>query len=311
MGAVMRIIGLVCSAAVLAGLGIWWMGNDAQPPESVPEKVAFSVSPEEICRVDAAKPPVLRTEKREVVVADAYKQLAVSPAEFGMVEAKVTLTPAHKQGATFFTEPTRVIVAEPTRRLTVKPAQFLTVPAIDDTTTQNYRVENGELIDEELTLSPIPERQIVTKQASIMSVRFTPGFKTFDVKEIDQDGDGPQVPAEIIIVERRTVEVHPKVTTTEVAERSEIRDVQIVAENAELVRKDAFCSIKSREDFISAIRSALVGNGAFSGPVEGGWDSALIDSMAAFQQQHTGYISPALLLETLQALVPETEIPTS
>ena len=307
----MRIIGLVVSAVFATGLGIWWLGDAPETVEDVQEAVAPEISPAEICTANAATSPVLQVEKREIVIADGYKQLAVSPAKFGIVDTKLTLVPAHKEGATFFTEPTRVIVAEPTRRLTVEPAEFATAPAVDETETTQYLVENGALIEKPLALSPIPERRIVTKQASIMSVRFTPGFKQFDVKVIDKNGDGPDVPAEIITIERRTVEAHPQVTTVDVQPLKEMRDIQVVEKPAEILKSKAFCTIYAREDMILAVRSALINEGALSGAPDGDWDAATIDSMALYQEKKTGLISEALLLETLKILVPDIELPTS
>ena len=310
-GKTMRAFGILFAGAAVMALAAQSFVSGVPQSDAVSSANTLTLAELDICEVDVATRPVMGVEEREVVTAEAYSELTVIPATFGSVTEKLTIVPAHREGATFFTEQERVIVSEPTRQLRAVPAKFDTVPAVSKLFATDYQVQGGELLETETLLDPIPDMQIVLRKAEIHAVRVNAGLEMHEVQVIDKDGDGKPVPATTIDYERRTVESHPKVETKEIPEKKEVLEIGVVKVEATRTAAPALCSVADRADIVRAVQAALVERG-FSGiEANGEWDAATVDAMALVQLEETGFVSPSLLLETLPVLLPDLAVPTA
>lgn len=296
---VLALVGLAAVQSIVGGA-----------PESEAEDTPLVLAASDICIVEAATLPVLTTETREIVTTPAHKLLTVTPARFGKRIETVEIVPAHREGATFFNEPTRVIVSEPTRRLRAMAPVFETDTSIEARTLLRPHVQGGKLVEQTDTLPPIPDSRIVLRKASIQAVRINAGLKMIDTKVIDRDGEGDTVPPETMEIEVRTVEAQPVVETEDVAAVTETVEVEMVETASRRVEAQAICTIASRKPLVRRVQDALAARDVATG-VPGAWSPATIDAMAAIQAQETGLVSPYLLLDTLRAWLPDVELPTS
>ncbi len=306
-GLSMRVLGYVAVAGLLGVAAFQSILGGAPIGSAKPE--TLSISAADICPVDAMTVPVIRRETRAFTVMPAHKALSVTPAKFGTRTEELVVVPEHREGATFFTEPKRVIATEPTRRLRVIEPEFESVAGVTGTVTR-ARVEGGILITDSASLDTGPDMKIVVGEARIQAVRLNAGLKMHEIKIIDTDGDGELVPAQTTSIEVRTVEAHPAVETTDIAAVVEQHEVEVVETPARKVEVDAYCAIMAQPALITDIQAVLDAKGIASGE-PGVWSPATIDAIAAAQAKETDLVSPYLLLETLQKWLPEVELPTS
>lgn len=271
---------------------------------------AISLAAADICSVEVATVPVVKTETRRFVTMPAYNELVVTPARYGTRTETVILTPEHREGATFFMEPKRVIVSEPTRRLRVVEPVFELTPDIDGRSVIRPRVENGVLVETGEDLPPLPESRILVSEARIEAVRINAGLKMLDTRILDADGEGAVVPAETTEIEVRTVEAHPAVETVAVAAMTESAEVVTVATPSRRMKADAVCDVAGRPVLLRRVQEALTDKGLDAG-TPGEWTPGTVDAVAAAQAEATGYVSPHLLLETLAEWVPGIDMPVS
>ncbi len=296
---VLALIGIATAQSIVGGA-----------PESEAENAKLALAASDICTVEVATVPVIVTQAREIVTTPAHKRLTVTPARFGTRTETVEIVPEHREGATFFAEPRRVIISEPTRRLRAMDAVFDSDDSVEDRTVIRPYVEDGKLVEQTDSLPAIPDSRMVRKKASIQAVRINAGLKMIDTKILDRDGEGEPVPAETIEIEVRTVEAQPSVATEDIPAVIEIVEIEIVETPSRRVEAEAICAIASRNPMIRRVQDALAAKGITTGE-SGVWSPVTIDAMAAMQAEETGLVSPFLLLETLRAWVPDVELPVS
>jgi len=303
----MRLAGIIAAITLVAVVAVLSLVGGT-PGSKADDAIVLATA--DICSVDIATVPVMATKTRKFVTMPAYNELVVTPARYGTRMETVTLVPEHREGATFFTEPERVIVSEPTRRLRVIEPVFELSPDIDGRVVVRPRVENGVLVETGEDLPPLPESRIVVTEARIEAVRINAGLKMIDAKIVDEDGDGETVPAETIEVEVRTVEAHPVVETAAIAAMTESAEVETVVTPSRRMKADAVCTIAERPALLRLVQAALTERSIDAG-TPGEWTPATVDAIAAAQAEATGYVSTGLLLETLREWVPGVDVPVS
>ena len=310
--AVLALVGIAAVQSIVGGA-----------PESEADDTPLVLAASDICIVEAGTGEVWKTETREIVTTPAHKQLTVIPARYGTRIDTVEIVPEHREGATFFTEPRRVIVSEPTRRLRAIPAVIDPAPAVGQVAGKIYRVEGGKLIEKTVMRSPqaaLQRERILVRESRIDAVRISAGLKMLETKVIDTDGDGEIVPAETMDIEVRTVEAHPSVETRDVPAVTETVEIREMETPARRVEVEAVCTLAARDRLLRRVRNVLLEKGETpemsdspkTGIGEPGtWSIPAIDMMAMMQAREFGLVSPYLLLDTLRVWLPDVDLPTS
>lgn len=275
--------------------------------ESIVQKVADVA----ICDVAVATAPVLRSVMTEYVATEGYQRLSVTPSVFGTATEELTLTPAHREGATFRTEEIRIVTAEPTRRLRVIPPEFEPVPAFEPLKVERHHVQGGALVPVMDTIEYEALTRQVSRASTIMSVRLSAGIKMMEIRHLEKDGNGDPVPAQTMTIERRTVESHPAVASEQIEAIYRTAEIQEIVSPASVSTAPALCELEARPELVGAILRKLTEDGAYAGASdEKAWTPEVIDALAVWQEAQTGLIAPAPLLEVVPMLLPNIVLPT-